>query len=203
MEKALTLYGSLQSGHAFKVRLALSVAGLDHDYHEIDIDSPPESRPEAFRKAARFGEVPTLVADGQAMVQSDAILCWLAEETGRFGGESKARLQRVREWLFWEANRIGMCLPQLRWGRGVEPGSIKADALAWLQARYDLDVARLDRELSDGRGFIIDDTPTVADFSLCGYLVFADEAQVTVPAHVQGWLDRLKSLPGWRDPLAA
>ena len=201
MAETLTLYGSLQSGHAFKVRLALSIAGLAHDYHEIDIDSPRESRPEGFRKAARFGEVPTLVADGNAMVQSDAILCWLAEETGRFGGETRQRLQRVREWLFWEANRIGMCLPQLRWGRAIEPGSIAPDALAFLQARYDLDVARLDRELSDGRGFIVDDEPTVADFSLCGYLVFADEAKVMVPAHVRGWLDRLKSLPGWRDPL--
>lgn len=200
MLKSLTLYGSIQSGHAFKVRLALSVAGLAHEYHEIDIDSPRETRPAAFQAAARFGEVPTLIADGHAMVQSDAILYWLAEETGRFGGESKARLQRVREWLFWEANRIGMCLPQLRWGRAVEPGSIKPDALDWLQARYDLDVARLDRELSDGRAFVIDDEPTVADFSLCGYLVFAEEAKVKVPPNVQGWLDKLKTLPGWRDP---
>jgi len=195
------LYGSVQSGHAYKVRLALGVMQLAHDYVEIDIESPRESRPKAFQAAARFGEVPTLIAGGRALVQSDSILYFLAEHTGRYGAETPERLQRVREWLFWEANRIGMCLPQLRWGRAIEPGSIRPDALDWLQARYDLDIARLDRELSDGRAFILDDAPTVADFSLCGYLVFAEEAKVTVPLAVARWLDRLARLPGARGPL--
>lgn len=201
MQEPWVLFGSVQSGHAYKVRLALDIAGLPYRYHEIDTDSPRETRPEAFRTAARFGEVPTLVVDGRAMVQSDSILHFIAEQTRRFGGESPERLQHVREWLFWEANRIGMCLPQLRWGRSVQPGSVSSGALDWLQDRYDLDVARLDAELSDGRAFIVDDEPTVADFSLCGYLVFAEEAQVKVPARVAAWLSRLAGLPGARGPL--
>lgn len=54
--------------------------------------------------------------------------------------------------------------------------------------------------LADGRRFIVGDKPTIADFSLCGYLYFADEAKLLVPANVAAWLDELKSLPGWRHP---
>ena len=200
MTPSLLLYGSPLSGHAYKVRLALAVAGLAHDYQYIDINSRQEERADAFRAAARFGQVPTLVVDGKGLVQSDAILCWIAHHTGRFGTESGDRMQRVLEWLFWEANRLGMCLPQLRWARTYAPHEYSDGALEWLQARYDTDIARLDQELSDGRAFILDDEPTVADFSLCGYLFSADEAKVVVPPHVRHWLSRIAALPGWKSP---
>lgn len=196
-----TLYGNRESGHTYKVRLMLAVAGIPHRFEEVDIlNLPREARPEPFRSLAKYGEVPLLVHDGQAYVQSNAILLHLARRTGAFGGESDARLARVTEWLFWEANRIGFSLPNLRFHLrfiGGDPAVI-----AMLRERYEADVARLDAELADGRAFILGDTPTVADFSLCGYLYLADQAQVQVPQHVQGWLDRIAALPGWRHPYA-
>ncbi|MBY0612957.1 MAG: glutathione S-transferase family protein [Beijerinckiaceae bacterium] len=200
MSTSIFLYGSPLSGHAYKVRLALAVADLPHGYEEIDINSPRGERSDAFQAAARFGQVPTLVVDGESLAQSDAILCWLARHTGRFGGESDGRMQHVLEWLFWEANRLGMCLPQLRWARSYAPHEYNDGTLEWLQARYDSDIARLEEELSDGRAFILDETPTVADFSLCGYLFSADEAKVAVPPHVRRWLANIASLPRWQAP---
>ena len=44
------------------------------------------------------------------------------------------------------------------------------------------------------------DSLTIADFSLSGYLFFADEAEVPVPDHVAQWLGRLKENPGWKHP---
>ena len=60
----------------------------------------------------------------------------------------------------------------------------------------------LDDALADGRGWILGgEAPSVADFSLCGYLVHAGEAKVDVPATiVNAWLDRLRALPAWRHP---
>lgn len=197
----LTLYGNRESGHTYKVRLMLAIAGIEHRFEEIDILSlPHEQRPEPFRSLAKYGEVPLLVQDGQPYVQSNAILLHLAAHTKSFGGENAQRLARVTEWLFWEANRIGFSLPNLRFRLkfiGGEPA-----VMAMLRERFDADVARLDAEFADGRAFILGDSPTVADFSLCGYLYFADQAQVSVPAHVQGWLARIAALPGWRHPYA-
>ncbi|MFC5473124.1 glutathione S-transferase family protein [Paraherbaspirillum soli] len=200
MQDNFILYGNVNSGHAYKVRLMLAVGGVEHDYQHIDIDQPRSARPEPFRSLAKFGQVPLLLHNGRPYVQSDAILCHLAEHTGRFGAETPERMACVREWLFWEANRLGMCLPQLRWARRFEPDAYNAGAVAWLQGRFDVDIAILDAELADGRAFIVDDSPTVADFSLCGYLFWADAAEVKLPQNVAAWLERISRLPAWRAP---
>jgi glutathione S-transferase len=197
----IVLFGNRESGHTYKVRLALGLAGITHRFQEIDVvNQAREDRPEPFRSLAKYGEVPLLVHDGQPYVQSNAILLHLAGFTKSLGAESETRLARVREWLFWEANRIGFSLPNLRWHVRFEPA--EPAVLDMLRRRFDADIARLDAELLDGRAFILGDTPTVADASLCGYLFFADQAQVEVPAHVKDWLGRIAALPGWRHPYA-
>jgi glutathione S-transferase len=80
----LLLYGSRDSGHAYKARLFLALASVPHDYENVDLDVPRDLRPERFRAVARFGEVPVLVHDAMAIVQSNAILLHLARHTGRF-----------------------------------------------------------------------------------------------------------------------
>ena len=53
-----------------------------------------------------------LVVDGGPIVQSDGILLHLAREHRALGWEVDP--DRLTEWLFWEANRIGISLPNLR-----------------------------------------------------------------------------------------
>jgi glutathione S-transferase len=196
------LFGNRYSGHSYKVKLALEIARIPHRYETIDLRVPRDQRPEPFRSLARYGEVPLLLHGGQAYVQSNAILLWLAQQTGRYGAESAARLARTREWLFWEANRLGLCLPHLRFARRFDPGSYPEGSLVWFERRYAEDIRRLEQELADGRRFVLDDEPSIADFSLCGYLHWADEARVEVPPGVAAWLERISRLPGWGTPEA-
>jgi glutathione S-transferase len=198
VDDSLKLYGNRESGHAYKVRLMLNLAGLPHEFEEVDIFGPHEQRPAAFRALAPFGEVPLLVHAGRPYVQSNAILLHLAAHTGALDGEVAERIGRVREWLFWESNRIGFSLPNLRYHMRFEPAA--PEVLAMLRQRVDADIARLEHEFADGREFILGRAPTVADVSLCGYLFWADQAQVAVPPHLQGWLGRIAALPGWRHP---
>lgn len=197
---AFALFGNRDSGHAYKVRLMLSLSGLPHAYTEIDLDLPREQRPEPFRSLAKYGEVPLLLHNGRPYVQSNAILLHLAGYTGRFGGESGERMERVREWLFWEANRVGFSLANLRYGQKYLPAGAASDGQAMLRERFNADIALLDAELADGRAFILDDVPSVADISLCGYMYWPEQAAVSMPAQVQAWLDRISALPGWRHP---
>jgi glutathione S-transferase len=113
-------------------------------------------------------------------------------------GETADSHASVRQWLFWEANRIGFSLPNLRYALRV--GGADPAVVAMLRARYNDDIARMDSELSDGRDFILGDGPTIADLSMSAYLFWADQAQVDVPLHVAGWLQRISNLPGWRHP---
>ena len=196
----MQLFGNRDSGHAYKVRLMLSLAGLPYAYQEIDLDQPREARPEPFRALAKYGEVPLLVHDGRPYVQSNAILLHLAEYTGQFGGESQERLERVREWLFWEANRLGFSLANLRYGLKYASTGAATDGQVLLRNRFNADIERLEGELSDGRAFILGDTVSAADVSLCGYLYWPEQANVSLPPQVQAWLDRIGALPGWRHP---
>lgn len=198
----LVLYGNPESGHAYKVKLFLDVAGLDYRYELVDIFVPREDRAEPFRSLSlsKFGEVPLLIHEERVYAQSNAILIYLAQLTGSYGAQSAGLFSNVKEWLFWEANKLGLSLPHLRLARNYFPEDFPLGAIEWLQCRFTEDVLRLDRELSDGRMFICGDDLTVADFSLCGYLFFANQAAVEVPGFVRSWMIRLQNLPNWKLP---
>lgn len=201
-DPSLHLFGHPDSGHAYKVRLALSIAGIAHRYSEVDIWASRESRPDLFRRNARHHEVPLLLDGGQALCQSDAILVFLARKYGVLGGQDDQALQSCLEWLFWEANRLGMCVPQLRAANRFTAFALDAGARRWLTDRCNADLAALAAVFDDGRPFIIGSQPTIADFSLCGYLFYGDEAGVDLPAPVCRWLERIAQLPGWQGPYA-
>jgi len=194
----LTLFGHHDSGHAYKVRLMLTITGIEHGYRWIDIFADRDQRPDDFKTHARYHEVPLLVDGNEAFVQSGAILLHLAQQFQCCGGEDPRRLKLCREWLMWEANKIGMCLPQLRALAKFKDPSINEGAYQWLAGRYDHDVNLIDEALSDGRPWVVPgEEPSIADFSLCGYLMLADEANVVVPNGVANWLNRIRALPGW------
>lgn len=195
--KDITLYGHPDSGHAYKVAFALALADLPHERRYIDIWADPATRPADFLARSAFAEVPMLTIGHEAFVQSANILHIIAERTGKWGGESPARLAAVREILFWEANRIGMCLPQLIENRRVQGEGFPPGAIEWLQMRHRTDVARFDRLLGD-KPFLLGDTPTVADCAVLGYCQWHDKAGVTPSAALSRWLDRMRALPAYR-----
>jgi glutathione S-transferase len=193
------LYGCRESGHSYKAKLALTLLGLPHTYREVDVvDTPRERRPADFREVSPYGEVPVFLDGGMAVAQSNAILLHLARRTGRLGGELHPDL--LTQWLFWEANRIGISVPNLRHALRWAPDTAQA-VTDWLRARAMADLAHLDGHLAD-RPFILGDAVTVADVSCCGYLFWADQAQMDLAAwpNVSAWLDRIRALPGWAAP---
>jgi glutathione S-transferase len=196
------LYGNPESGHSYKVRLMLTLANIDHDYEVIDIQLPRDKRPEPFRSysLSRFGEVPVLLLDGHVLAQSNSILLYLAERYGVFAGNGPKAALRLREWLFWEANKIGLSLPHLRLARNYFPEEFPEGSVQWIQARYDEESTRLEKELSDGRRFVLGDDLSIADLSLCGYFFWSNQAEVQVLPKTRDWLARIASLPGWASP---
>ncbi|MGH1359060.1 MAG: glutathione S-transferase family protein [Burkholderiaceae bacterium] len=196
----MKLFGHPDSGHAYKVRFFLTAAAIPHQYEVADIWADRQSRQPEFKEHSRYGEVPLLIDGAHSLVQSNAILLYLADRSGQWGAQDPDTLQTVREWLFWEANKIGLCLPQLRAHQMFDTARLSEGAHQWLSERYAHDVGLLDKALSEGSGFIIGDQPTVADFSLSAYLFYADQAKVSVPPNVQHWLNALARLPGWQPP---
>lgn len=200
--KKLTLYGHPESGHTYKVKFLMDVSGIDYEYQLVDINLARSERPEPFRSLSlpRFGEVPLLTHGEDVYVQSNSILCFLGRHLRRFGGEDEQRMARAMEWLFWEHNKLGLCLPHLRLARSFFPEQYPEGAVQWLLSRYEEDVGRLAREFSDGRAFILGNEVSIADFSLVGYIYWANQAEVTLPETVMQWAMRMAGLPGWKLP---
>lgn len=195
--KNVILYGHSDSGHAYKVALALTIAEIPHRRRTIDIWADPATRPADFLTASPFAEVPLLITDGTAMIQSASILTEIAQRSGKLGGETADRMRRAREILFWEANRIGMCLPQLIEERRVQGEGFPQGAIDWLRMRYGVDRARFDRLLGEGL-FFLGDAPTIADCCVMGYVQWHEKAGVTASDRMARWLDRMRALPGYR-----
>jgi glutathione S-transferase len=198
---SITLFGSLQSGHSFKPRLLMLLAGISHRYVAIDISQPREQRPEDFQQVAPYGEVPVLLQDGVVLAQSNAILLHLARQFGVFGANDATGWNAITQWLFWEANRIGRSFPNLRWCRRFGPAS-DPGLVAWFEATAIADLGRLNAELAS-RPFLLDE-PTIADFSCAGYLIYGDAHACGIDLgqwpHVVLWLDRIRALPGFVSP---
>ena len=194
------LYCHRESGHSYKVALALTLIGVPFEQRPVDLNLPRAERPDDFRRASMFGEVPALVdEDGLAVCQSNAILDHLARRHRALDGATPAAKTRVREWLAWEANRIAMSLPHLRFSRRFTPAG---DALeAYWTHRMHADLDRLDLALGV-EPFLVGAAPTIADVSSCGYLYWAHEAGLDLAAWpaVQAWLGRISEIPGWRAP---
>ena len=187
------LYGHGDSGHAHKVALALRLAKLPHTVTTVDIWAAPETRPADFLAQSPFAEVPLLVIDGQPYVQSGAILLEIATRFGVLGGESHAGLVHARELIVWEANRIGMCLPQLcAHARGAD--GFNDGAIAWLRDRYAVDAARFDILLGDGP-FFHGAAPGIGDCAIWGYTQWLDVAGVSPSPAMAAWLSRMRALP--------
>ena len=196
--RGMVLYGSTDSGHSYKVRSFLLLAGIAHDYRWVDLAQPRAQRGADFVAASKFGEVPVLIDQGRAMCQSNALLIHLARKTGRFAG-MESEWQTVLEWLSWESNRIGFSVPNLRFSlRWVRQ---PPEVLDYLRRRAEADLQILDDFLSTS-DFLLPSGPTVADISCSAYLFWLEQAGFTEAAypHLQRWLRALRSLPGWRHP---
>lgn len=174
--------------------------GVPYQYREVDIFQPLSGRPREFREQSRFGEVPVLVHDGITISQSNAILLYLSELTGRYGGEPGATKPVVLEWLFWEMSRLNLGVANLRFLRCFER-SPPADVVSLFEQRARESLAVLDTHLGATR-FVAGREVTIADISCCGYLFWSHQAGLDLAKvpNVSRWLNDVRRLKQWRPP---
>ncbi len=194
----MILYGSTDSGHSYKIRSFLLMSETIHQYQWVDLNQPRSQRHPEFVKASKFGEVPVLIDQGHALCQSNAILIYLAQKTKKFCG-TQDEWQAILEWLFWETNRIGFSVPNLRYA--LRFSEQPPEVLTYLRQRAVVDLEALNARLSS-TSFLLPSGASIADISCSAYLFWLsdigiDEAQYP---HLQKWLSALRALPGWIHP---
>ncbi len=85
-----------------KVSILLEELGIDYEVHPIDISAGAQKSDE-FLALSPNGKIPTIRdrSSGQTVMESGAIMLWLAEREGRFLGAPGDRAS-VLEWLMWQ-----------------------------------------------------------------------------------------------------
>ena len=119
----MTLYGIWLSGPTYKAGLALSLLGQPFAYKHVDLRAGAHKQPE-YLAVNRYGQVPALVDGDLKLCQSGSILLHLAEKFGKMGGKTPEEKARVREWLFWEFDRLASNIYR---PRAIKRGFMKAE----------------------------------------------------------------------------
>jgi GSH-dependent disulfide-bond oxidoreductase len=146
-----------------KISIALEELGLVYDVHPIDIDKGQQFATE-FLKISPNNKIPAIVDrdDGISLMESGAILIYLAEKAGRLLPASNPRRMRVIEWLMWQMGGFGPMLGQAHHFVHYRP-----DASDYSAKRYRDEAQRLygvlDRRLAEHQ-FIVDDY-SIADIA--------------------------------------
>ena len=195
----LVLYRHPDSGHACKVALALALAGKNFRTVWVDIWADPSTRQAGFLRNSPLAEVPLLMIDGEPFVQSGAILLEIADRFNCLGAETHAGLQKGREILLWEANRLGLCLPWLRLERRDSGKGFPGGTVDWLRARYAIDRERFGTFLGEGP-FFHGDRPGIGDCAVWGYSQWLNEAGVEATPVMESWLSNMRELDVMRAP---
>lgn len=199
----IRLHGFSQSGNTFKVAFMLRALGVAWQPVFVDFMGGATRTP-AFREQVNpMGEVPVLDDAGVRLTQSGVILTYLAQKHGAFGGTDEAQRLEVLRWLLFDNHKLTSYFASYRFMKSFGPAEPDPAVMAWLRGRLDAAFGVLDSHLARRR-FTVGDAPTIADFSICGYLFYpVEESGYDVAGsfpHVAAWLDRLRALPGWASP---
>lgn len=119
-----------------KVSIALEEFGLPYRVQAVNIGEGEQDRPE-FRAISPNGKIPAIIDhdSGRSMMESGAILLYLAEREERFLGDD--RWQTI-EWLMLQMGGVGPMLGQAHHFLKFNPGKAP-----YAEARYKAETERL------------------------------------------------------------
>jgi glutathione S-transferase len=193
--KMLTLYEFPMSGNCHKVRLLLSLLGLQYSSIVLDRESQEQKSPDFILKNP-YGQVPVLQDDELVIRDSQAILVYLAKRYGdaNWLPDDAAELAQVMGWLSTAANEVTRGPNALRllhkFGRVInesEAQQITNSLLTLMQMR-----------LSQHDWLALEHI-SIADIAMYPYIALAGEGGMQVDDYpsVTDWLSRIQALSGY------
>jgi glutathione S-transferase len=191
----MTLYEFALSGNCHKIRLMLSLLGLD--YRSVIVNgSERQQKSVDFLSMNPFGQVPVLTDDDVIVRDSQAILVYLARKYGNeqwLPNEATA-LAEVAAWLSTAANEVSMGPNRLRlhykFGRAINSEESRQTAINLLNILQ----GRLEKY-----EWLATDHLTIADIAIYPYIALAPEGRLDLESYpaVTGWVSRIQALPGY------
>jgi GST-like protein len=144
-----------------KISIVLEELGLPYNVHPIDINNKEQFAP-AFLAISPNNRIPAIVDrdSNLSLMESGAILLYLAEKTGKLLPKELQTRYRVIEWLMWQMGGVGPMLGQVhhfvKYNKGKAPYA-EERYLKEAQRLYSvLDKRLVDREFVAGEYSVAD-----------------------------------------------
>ena len=150
-----------------KVALLLEEAELAYQPIAIDPFSGDQFKPE-FLAVNPNGKVPAIDDNGIKVFDSNAILLYLAEKTGKFlPSNTPAHRAELLSWLMFVATGVGPFF-----GQAVHFKHFAPEKIDYAHNRYQFEAQRHLSVLNDrlaGRKYMVGDTYTIVDMDVWGW----------------------------------
>ena len=167
-----------------KVALFLEESGLPYELIPVDTRKGDQFKPE-FLKVNPNGKVPAIVDGDVVVFDSTAILLYLAEKSGKFGGaNTPAAKAEMLSWMMFVATGVGPFS-----GQAVHFKHFAPEKVPYANDRYQYEAMRhfeiLDKRLAT-RKFVVGDSFGIVDMALWGWsrmipFILGDEAWAKLP----------------------
>lgn len=180
-----------------KVALFLEEAGLPYEPVAIDTRKGEQFSPQ-FLAINPNGKVPVIVDGDVTVFDSNAILLYLAEKTGKFlPPNTPAARGELLSWLMFVASGVGPYS-----GQAVHFKHFSPEKLAYAHDRYQFEVKRHYAIVNDRlakRRYMLGDSYTIVDMALWGWarmipFVLGEDAWGSL-AHVKRLVDEISAKP--------
>ena len=177
-----------------KVSILLEELGVEYAAHGVNISKDEQFDP-AFLAISPNNKIPAIIdrEAGVELMESGAIMLYLAEKYGRFLEVGEGRL-RVIEWLMWQMGGIGPFLGQVHHFLKFNPGKAP-----YAEERFSKEARRLygvlDRRL-EGREFVAGEY-SIADMAIWPWISRFEWQQIDLHEfpNVCEWYVRIAGRP--------
>lgn len=193
-----TVYGFSPSGNCHKVKLLLEQLG--QPYHWVEINSAVgETRTSDYLAKNPNGKVPMLeTGDGRVLVESNAILYWLARGSACWPEDPWQQSQAL-SWMFFEQYSHEPYIAVARFIAGWTPmDSPRRADLPMLRQRGHAALKVMERHLASDVWFS-GSAYGIADISLYAYTHVAPHGGIPLDAYpaIREWIARVEATPGF------
>ncbi len=179
-----------------KVSIMLEETGLPYTVHPVNIGKEEQFDP-AFLRISPNNKIPAIVDHDEdiAMMESGAILIYLAEKTGRFLPSDKSTRLQTLEWLMFQMGHVGPMLGQAHHFLHFNP-----DVSAYASKRYAEEAKRLygvmDRRLGDAT-YLAGDAYSIADIACWPWISRFEWQRIDLNEYpnVRRWYAEIASRP--------
>jgi GST-like protein len=132
-----------------KISIALEELGLSYEVHAVNLGQDEQHRPE-FVAISPSAKIPAIVdrESGVRMMESGAILLYLADKAGSLVPTDPSRRREMMEWLMYQMGQVGPMLGQAHHFLKYHPGVCE-----YAEQRYHREAEKvyetLDRRFAD------------------------------------------------------